>query len=104
MQDAIDTIKAAAESGDTSTIPNKLNQEWYDKIVNAKANHLKPYQKDLKESWKKIKDTSKKDTSKTTYKDTAQDKQEKKDQVKKETAKYKDTAKTGAKAGYSYGL
>ena len=36
-----------------------------------------------------------------TYQDTAQDRQE---QREKETAKYKDTARTGAKAGFSYGL
>jgi hypothetical protein len=131
MTDAIDTITAAAQSGNINTIPSKFDQAWYDKQKNNK--NIPQWQRDeLKESWKLIKDkkpvdtgmrakyvgikqkdTSKmvpipelraKDTSKTTYKDTAQDKQEKRDQVKKETAKYKDTAKTGAKAGYSYGL
>ena len=47
------------------------------------------------------------------YKDTAQgqgqreerqQKQQKQSQIQKETAKYKDTATTGAKAGYTYGL
>ena len=42
-----------------------------------------------------------------TYVDTAQDRQEQREkerQVQQETAKYKDTATTGAKAGYTYGL
>jgi hypothetical protein len=42
-----------------------------------------------------------------TYQDTAQDRQEQREkerQVQQETAKYKDTATTGAKAGYTYGL
>jgi hypothetical protein len=94
MQDAIDTIKAAAESGDTSTIPNKLNQEWYDKIVNAKANHLKPYQKDLKESWKKIKDTKQ---TKPKQKDT------KKDYGPKSTAESTRAIKDKLESGKSVG-
>ena len=122
MTDAIDTITAAAQSGNTNTIPSKFDQKWYDKQM-KNVNLTTSQKNELKDSWNKAKkikpvvsegkvkytgikqkDTSKKDTSKTTYKDTAQDKQEKRDQVKKETAKYKDTAKTGAKAGYSYGL
>jgi hypothetical protein len=122
MTDAIDTITAAAQSGNTNTIPSKFDQKWYDKQM-KNVNLTTSQKNELKDSWNKVKkikpvvsegkvkytgikqkDTSKKDTSKTTYKDTAQDKQEKRDQVKKETAKYKDTAKTGAKAGYSYGL
>ena len=122
MTDAIDTITAAAQSGNINTIPSKFDQKWYDKQM-KNVNLTTSQKNELKDSWnksKKIKlvvsegkakytgikqkDTSKKDTSKTTYKDTAQDKQEKRDQVKKETAKYKDTAITGAKAGYSYGL
>jgi hypothetical protein len=122
MTDAIDTITAAAQSGNINTIPSKFDQKWYDKQM-KNVNLTTTQKNELKDSWNKAKkiklvvsegktkytgikqkDTSKKDTSKTTYKDTAQDKQEKRDQVKKETAKYKDTAKTGAKAGYSYGL
>ncbi|HIJ11211.1 TPA: hypothetical protein HA278_04090, partial [Candidatus Woesearchaeota archaeon] len=131
MTDAIDTITAAAQSGNINTIPSKFDQKWYDKQM-KNVNLTTSQKNELKDSWNKAKkiklvvsegkakytgikqkDTSKmvpipelraKDTSKTTYKDTAQDKQEKRDQVKKETAKYKDTAKTGAKAGYSYGL
>ena len=41
------------------------------------------------------------------YQDTAQDRQEQREQerqVQRETAKYKDTATTGAKAGYKFGL
>jgi len=105
MADAVDTLVAAANTGNTSTVPDKFNQAWVNKMTDPKTVTVSDTQKkSIKQAWKKIKDTSKKDTSKTTYKDTAQDKQEKRDQVKKETAKYKDTAKTGAKAGYSYGL
>ena len=105
MADAVDTLVAAANTGNTSTVPDKFNQAWVNKMTDPKTVTVSDTQKkSIEQAWKKIKDTSKKDTSKTTYKDTAQDKQEKRDQVKKETAKYKDTAKTGAKAGYSYGL
>jgi len=61
MTDAIDTITAAAQSGNTNTIPSKFDQAWYDKQKNNK--NIPTWQRDeLKESWKLIKDKKPIDT------------------------------------------
>jgi len=56
MQDAIDTIKAAAKSN--KSIPDKFDQKWYEKVKDAVT--LTPTQKDdLKDAWKDIKASDK---------------------------------------------
>jgi len=58
MTDAIDTITAAAQSGNTNTIPSKFDQAWYDKQKNNK--NIPQWQRDeLEESWDKVKDIKK---------------------------------------------
>ena len=57
MTDAIDTITAAAQSGNTNTIPSKFDQAWYDKqmknvnLTTSQKNELK----DSRNKSKKIK-------------------------------------------------
>jgi hypothetical protein len=61
MTDAIDTITAAAQSGNTDTIPDKFDDKWFDKQmknVNLSTNE----KKELKDSWSKVK-TQKKSTT-----------------------------------------
>ena len=56
MSDAIDTLKAAAQSGNSSAVPDKFDQEWVNKMNKAKT--LDQNQKDtINESWDKIKKT-----------------------------------------------
>ena len=55
MTDAIDVIKAAAQSGNYASIPSKFDQAWVNKIINSKAN-ITPEQKNIIESsWNTIK-------------------------------------------------
>jgi hypothetical protein len=67
MTDAIDTITAAAQSGNTNTIPSKFDQKWYDKQKNNK--NIPQWQRDeLEESWNKVK-SQKKSTTRDMTKD-----------------------------------
>jgi len=67
MADAVDTLVAAANTGNTSTVPDKFNQAWVNKMTDPKTKTVKdPQKKSIEQAWKKIKK----------YKDTAQDRQE----------------------------
>ena len=62
MTDAIDTITAAAQSGNTSTVPSKFDQKWFDKQM--KNVNLSTTQKnELEKSWNKVKSQKKSSTS-----------------------------------------
>ena len=131
ITDIVDTLAAAqklAEKGDFSgydSIPDKfLTDKYKNKMDNAET--LDQGQKNVivasinkfKEGGKVGKPTPtvgpkkqggkipkfKDRDEKTTTAKKVESKKSKKQTVQKETAKYKDTAKTGAKAGYSYGL
>ena len=61
MTDAIDTITAASQSGNTNTIPDKFDDKWFDKQM--KNDNLSRNEKnELKDSWSKVK-TQKKSTT-----------------------------------------
>lgn len=56
MTDAVDTLKAAAISGNYTIIPDKFNQAWVDKMIKAETETVSKEQKDMiKSSWNKIK-------------------------------------------------
>jgi len=57
MDDAIETIKAAAKAN--KSIPSKFDQEWYDKVKDS-VNLTSTQKNDLKEAWKDIKASDKK--------------------------------------------
>ena len=78
MSDAIDTLKAAAQSGNSSAVPDKFDQEWVNKMNKAKT--LNQNQKDtINESWDKIKKTE----------STNKEKKTERENFKKATKKYK---------------
>ena len=78
MSDAIDTLKAAAQSGNSSAVPDKFDQEWVNKMNDAKT--LTQNQKDtINESWDKIKKTE----------STNKEKKTERENFKKATKKYK---------------
>ena len=54
MTDAIDTITAAAQSGNINTIPSKFDQKWYDKQM-KNVNLTTSQKNELKDSWNKSK-------------------------------------------------
>ena len=57
MSDAIDTLKAAAQSGNSSAVPDKFDQEWVNKMNDAKT--LTQNQKDdINQSWNQIQDNN----------------------------------------------
>ena len=67
MTDAIDTITAAAQSGNTNTIPSKFDQAWYDKQM-KNVNLSTPQKNELEKSWNKVK-SQKKSTTRDMTKD-----------------------------------
>ena len=62
MTDAIDTITAAAQSGNTSTVPSKFDQAWFDKQM-KNVNLSTPQKNELEKSWDKVKSQKKSSTS-----------------------------------------
>ena len=75
MADAVDTLVAAANTGNTSTVPDKFNQAWVNKMTDPKTETVSKTQKEsIEQAWKKIKDTKQ---TKPKQKDTKKDVQPK---------------------------
>ena len=62
MADAVDTLVAAANTGNTSTVPDKFNQAWVNKMTDPKTETVSKTQKEsIEQAWKKIEKDSPKD-------------------------------------------
>ena len=62
MADAVDTLVAAANTGNTSTVPDKFNQAWVNKMTDPKTKTVSDTQKkSIEQAWKKIEKDSPKD-------------------------------------------
>jgi hypothetical protein len=57
MSDAIDTLKAAAESGNSSAVPDKFDKEWVEKQQNN-VNLSKTEKETIQNSWDQIQDNN----------------------------------------------
>tara|TARA_R110002051_G_scaffold3735_2_gene20002 strand:+ start:163 stop:1452 length:1290 start_codon:yes stop_codon:yes gene_type:complete len=108
MTDAIDTITAAAQSGNTSTVPSKFDQKWFDKQM-KNVNLSTPQKNELEKSWDKVK-SQKKSTTRDMTKDQhvrvkSQPKQKdtKKDYGPKSTAESTRAIKDKLESGKSVG-